>query len=146
MEDRIKELELERDRLLGTIEDKRLNKFSTTHSRVKAHYNRRITMLKKYGVEYPLQSEIIREKIKQTNLRKYGSNSILGNKEFREKYKINTNFQKLEVRRKTRQTSIMKYRVSHPQQSSIIKNKVRRTNLLKYGTPNGKGKRKCYDK
>lgn len=142
MEDKIKKLELERDRLLSITEDVRINKYSTTHSRIKSHYNRRIAMLKKYGVEYPLQSEIIREKIKQTNLRKYGSNSILGNKEFREKYEINTNFQKLEVRRKTRQTSIMKYRVSHPQKSPIIKNKIRRTNLLR---SNGKGNRKCYD-
>ena len=141
MEDRIKELELERDRLLCTTNDTRLDKYSTTHSRIKSHYNRRITMLRKYGVEYPLQSKEVREKIKETNLKKYGSNSILGNKEFREKYDINNNFQKLEVRRKTKQTSIMKYRVSHPQKSPIIKMKIRRTNLLKYGTPNGKGKR-----
>ena len=121
MEDKIRKLEQERDYILSTTEDKRLSKNSTIHSRIKCFYNRRISMLK------------------------YGSNSILGNKEFREKYDINTNFQKLEVRRKTKQTSIMKYRVSHPQKSPIIKMRIRRTNLLRYGTPNGKGKRKCYE-
>lgn len=141
MEEKIITLELERDRLLSVTKDERINKYSTTHSRIKSHYNRRICMLKKYGVEYPLQSKKIREKIKETNLSKYGSNSILGNKEFREKYEIDTNFQKLEVRIKTKQTSIMKYRVSHPQKSPIIKMKIRRTNMLRYGTPNGKGKK-----
>lgn len=141
MEDKIKNLELERDRLLSITKDVRINKYSTTHSRIKAHYNRKISMLKKYGVEYPLQSKEVREKIKETNLNKYGSNSILGNKEFREKYEINTNLQKLEVRIKTKQTSIMKYRVSHPQKSPIIKMKIRKTKMLRYGTPNGRGKK-----
>ena len=141
MEDKIKNLELERDRFLSIIEDIRINKYSTTHSRIKSHYNRRISMLKKYGVEYPLQSKEVREKIKETNQNRYGCNSILGNKEFREKYEINTNFQKLEVRIKTKQTSIMKYRVSHPQKSPIIKMKIRKTKMLRYGTPNGRGKR-----
>lgn len=138
MEDRIKNLEQERDYLLSTIEDKRLSKNSTIHSRIKCYYNRRISMLKKYDVEYPLQSKQIREKIKETNQKKYGSNSILGNKEFRVKYDINNNFQKSEVRKKTRQTNILKYRTSHPQKSPIVKMKIRRTNLLKYGTANGK--------
>ncbi len=141
MNDKIRKLELERDTLLSEVEDKRLNKFSTTHSRIKSHYNRRITMLKRYGVEYPLQSKEIRDKIKETNLKKYGSLSILGNKEFREKYDINNNFQKLEVKRKAKQTSIMKYRVSHPQKNPIIKMKIRKTKLKKYGTANGRGKR-----
>lgn len=92
MDDKIRLLEEERDSLLMKIADVRVNKFSTTHSRIKGLYNRRITMLKKYGVEYPLQSREIRRKIIDTNLEKYGSKSILGNKEFRDKYEIDTNF------------------------------------------------------
>lgn len=141
MNEKIERLGIKRDYLLLTTEDKRLNKYSTTHSRIKALYNRRITMLKKYGVEFPLQEKGIREKIKQTNLKKYGSSSILGNKEFREKYDINNNFKKLEVKRKTRQTSISKYRTSHPQQSPIVKMKIKRTKLLRYGTTNGRVKK-----
>ena len=105
MEDRIRKLEQERDYILSTTEDKRLSKNTTIHSRIKCFYNRRISMLKKYGVEYALQLKKVRDKINETNQKKYGCNSILGNKEFREKYDINTNFQKLEVRRKTKQTS-----------------------------------------
>lgn len=141
MDDKIRKLELERDTLLSNTEDERINRYSTTHSRIKSYYNRRITMLKRYGVEYLLQSKEVREKIKQTNLSKYGSNSILGNKEFREKYDINNNFKKLEVRRKSRWISIMKYRNLHPQQNLYVKLKIKRTNMLSYGTLNGRGKK-----
>ena len=55
MEDKIRKLEQERDYILSITEDKRLSKNSTTHSRIKCFYNRRISMLKKYGVEYVLQ-------------------------------------------------------------------------------------------
>lgn len=141
MKDKIKNLELERDYLLSCIKDSRINRYSTTHSRIKGIYNRRITMLKKYGVEYPLQLREIRNRIRETNIKKYGSNSILGNKDFREKYEININFQKMEVRRKTVKTNIAKYRVCHPQQSPFIKRKIRNTNMLRYGTSNGKKKK-----
>lgn len=133
MEDRIRTLELERDRLL-------LNSNDSSKSKINRLYNRRITSLKRYGVEYPLQSREIRKKIKETNLKKYGSNSILGNKEFRKKYDIDNNFKKLEVKRKTRQTSISKYRTSHPQQNPWVKAKIKRTKLLRYGSLNGRRK------
>lgn len=141
LEDRIRKLELERDTLLLSIEDTRINKYTTTHSRIKGLYNRRITMLKKYGVEYPLQSKEVREKIKETCLNKYGANSILGNEEFRKKYEINTNFKKLDVKRKMVRTSIEKYRVCHPQQNPFIKMKIKKTKMEKYGTLNGRGKK-----
>lgn len=131
MEDKIKKLESERDTLLSNTEDVRINKYSTTHSRIRGLYNRRITMLKKYGVEYPLQSKEVRNKIKETCLNKYGSNSILGNKEFRKKYKINTNFQKTDVKRKTVKTNIARYGVWHPQSNVYIKKKIKQTKLKK---------------
>ena len=140
-ENKIEFLEFKRDYLLSNTEDVRINKYSTTHSRVKGLYNRRISMLKKYGIEYPLQSKEVRERIKETCLEKYGSNSILGNKEFREKYEINNNLQKMDVRRKTVRTNIRKYRVCHPQQNPFIKKKIRDTNMFRYGTPNGRGKK-----
>jgi len=144
VEERIKKLELERDNLLKNTENIKLTRNSSTHSKIKALYNRRITMLKKYEVEYGFQSKEIREKIKKTNLNKYGSNSILGNKDFREKHDIDNNFKKMEIKRKIKETSILKYRTSHPQKSPIIKNKIKRTNLLRYGTTNGK-KREIVD-
>ena len=135
VEDKIKRLELKRDNLLSTtIED-------SLKSKIKSSYNRRIAMLKKYGVEYPLQSKEIRDKIIKTNIEKYGSKSILGNKEFREKYDINNNFKKIDVKRKTMQTSIRKYRVAHPQQNPFIKLKIKKTKLLRYGTANGRRKK-----
>ena len=146
MEERIKELELERDNLLKNTLDIRLTKNNTTHSRIKASFNSRISMLKKYGVEYGFRSKEIRSKIHQSNLNKYGSNSILGNKEFREKYDINNNFKKIEVKRKIRNTSFLKYGVSHPQKHFIIKDRIRRTSLLRYGTANGRAPGTKYNK
>ena len=138
MEERIKELELERDNLLRTTDDIRLTRNSTTHSRIKALYNRRITMLRKYGVEYGFQSKEIRVKIHETNLMKYGSLSILGNDEFRKQYDINNNFRKFEIKKKSRITCSSRYGVWYPTKSFRIRAKVRQTNLQRYGTPNGK--------
>ena len=51
IEKRIKELEQQRDKELLNIEEIRLNKRQTTHSKIKSRYNNKINCLKKYGVE-----------------------------------------------------------------------------------------------
>lgn len=84
------------------------------------------TNLKKYGVEFPLQqlkkenSEIY-QKISQTCINKFGIDSPLKNKEVREKIK---------------QTNIQKYGVDYLFKSNIIKEKIKQTNIQKYGVDN----------
>lgn len=84
------------------------------------------TNLKKYGVEFPLQqlkkenSEIY-QKISQTCINKFGVDSPLKNKEVREKIK---------------QTNIQKYGVDYLFKSNIIKEKIKQTNIQKYGVDN----------
>lgn len=74
------------------------------------------TNLKKYGVENPWQSEEIREKIRQTNLKRYGRTNIgqFGTPEHRN-------------------AMIRKYGVDHNMKLKIFVDKARQTNLKKYG-------------
>jgi hypothetical protein len=44
--------------------------------------------IKKWGIEYPIMLDVIKEKSKQTSLEKYGVNHISKNENFRKKYKI----------------------------------------------------------
>ena len=84
------------------------------------------TNLKKFGVEFPLQqlkkenSEIY-QKISQTCINKFGVDSPLKNKEVREKIK---------------QTNIQKYGVDSPLKNKEIREKIKQTNIQKYGVDN----------
>ena len=81
------------------------------------------TNLKKFGVEFPLQqlkkeNNEIYQKISQTCINKFGVDSPLKNKEVREKIK---------------QTNIQKYGVDNLFKNDIIKEKIKQTNIQKYG-------------
>lgn len=81
------------------------------------------TNLKKFGVEFPLQqlkkeNSKIYQKISQTCINKFGIDSPLKNKEVREKIK---------------QTNIQKYGVDNLFKNDIIKEKIKQTNIQKYG-------------
>ena len=84
------------------------------------------TNLKKFGVEFPLQqlkkenSEIY-QKISQTCINKFGVDSLLKNKEVREKIK---------------QNNIYKYGVDNPLKNKEIREKIKQTNIQKYGVDN----------
>ena len=84
------------------------------------------TNLKKFGVEFPLQqlkkenSEIY-QKISQTCINKFGVDSPLKNKEVREKIK---------------QTNIQRYGVDNPLKNKEIREKIKQTNIQKYGVDN----------
>jgi len=79
---------------------------------------RRQTCLKKYGVEHPTQALEVKEKTKQTCLKKYGV----------------INIAQLEgVQEKRKQTCLKKYGVEYSSQAPEVKEKVRQTCLKKYG-------------
>ena len=84
------------------------------------------TNLKKFGVEFPLQqlkkenSEIY-QKISQTCINKFDVDSPLKNKEVKEKIK---------------QTNIQKYGVDNPLKNKEIREKIKQTNIQKYGVDN----------
>ena len=84
------------------------------------------TNLKKFGVEFPLQqlkkenSEIY-QKISQTCINKFGVDYPLKNKEVREKIK---------------QANIQRYGVDNPLKNKEIREKIKQTNIQKYGVDN----------
>lgn len=98
------------------------DKYGVNHpSQVIEFYNKiRQTNIEKTGYESHLLSPIIREKIKETNLEKYGGHPMK-NKNILDNM-INTNLQKYGY----------KFILSIPEKRELIKN----TNLLKYGVTN----------
>ena len=79
------------------------------------------TVLERYGVENPSQSEKVKMKKKQTNLDKRG---------------VENPFQAENVREKIKQTILYRYGVEHPSQAQEIKEKKKQTNLHKRGVEN----------
>ena len=76
------------------------------------------TNIEKYGVENVFQSEEIKEKIKQTNINKYGVyNPLLSD----------------EIQSKIKQANKEKYGNELIGKSKIIQNKIKETNIEKYG-------------
>ena len=99
--------------------------------------------LERHGVEYPQQSEIIRNKSRLTLLQNYGVDSPLKSETIRNKTKT-TNLENTgkeypsqikEIRDKIKNTLLENYGVDNPLKSELIKEKVRNTNLDIYGTP-----------
>ena len=113
--------------------------------------------LEKYGVKSTNQLNSKKEKVKQTNLEKYGvenpfQDSERMKKAYREKLGVDNPFQSEEVKEKTKQTKLKrygnanyrndekikqtnleKYGVEHNWQSDEVKEKIKQTNLKRYG-------------
>lgn len=75
------------------------------------------TNLKKYGVEFPAQNKIIKEKGLNILKEKYGGIGL----------------NSTSIKEKVRQTNIQKYGVENPFQSEKVKEKSKQTCLSKYG-------------
>ena len=78
----------------------------------------RETNLERYGVEYSSQNENIKNKIKETNIERYGVENTFQYKDFIEKSK---------------KTNLDRYGVEHVTQNIEIYNKIRETNIERYG-------------
>ena len=76
------------------------------------------TCLRKYGTTSPGQNEEVKKKSKQTCLIKYGT-----------QYTFQSNI----IRNKSKETLIKKYGVDHPSKIEDIKNKIKNTKNEKYG-------------
>lgn len=79
------------------------------------------TNLEKYGVENPFQNEEIKDKIKSTNIKNLGVEYPSQSKEVREKIKT---------------TNLEKFGVENPFQNESVKEKIKQTNVKKYGVEN----------
>jgi len=125
-----------------------------------SHEKSKKTCLLNYGVESPLQSSIIMDKINNTNLEKYGFERASQSDKVKNKIKNSHNsfdnlkkdtiltkvkttnlkkygvenvFQNIDIKNKQKQTCLNKYTVENVFQNSEIKIKIKETNKLKYG-------------
>ena len=89
------------------------------------------TNLKRYGVENALQNEKIKEKQKQTNLKKYGVECVMQNEE---------------VKNKIKQTMLKKHGVEHPIQNKEIHDRIKATCKERYGVENAMQNEKIKNK
>ena len=105
---------------------------------------REITCELKYGVPYLSQSLDMINKIKTTNLEKYGDTCPLRNKVIKEKakqtcldkYGVENPFQNEDVKIKIKTTNLEKYGDTCPLRNKVIKEKAKQTCLDKYGVEN----------
>jgi len=112
------------------------------------------TMLKKYGVEYPSQSESIRQKIKSGFIEKYGVDNPSKTQEVKNKM-IATNLKRYgvkyvvfdkKIKSKMIATNLEKYGVDNPIKNDEIRNKIKQTNIQKYGVDNPAKNIDCINK
>lgn len=101
-------------------------------------YNKLIK--EKYGVDNVFQSEIIKEKIKKTNLERYNveyaAQSDLVKNKLRDAYNKKSPQEKFEILEKQRKSFNERYGTDWGLQSEEIKEKIKETNLKKYGAEN----------
>lgn len=94
-------------------------------------FNRRKTMLERYGVEHPLQSKEIREKAEQTCLDRYGVRNVSLDANMREKISKAVSSEAAQCKR--RSTSRQHYGTDYPAQSDQVISKMKSTCLERYG-------------
>ena len=127
------------------------------------------TCIKKYGVEYAITNDNIKNKIQeklktqykdiaikscQTKLKRYGdenyNNSEKSKQTCLEKYGTEHPAQNEQIKEKIKQTCLKKYGVEYSLQSDIVKEKSEKTKLEKYGDPHfinhEKYKQTCLEK
>jgi hypothetical protein len=74
-----------------------------------------------YDVENPMHSIEVKEKVRRTNLKRYG---------------VSNPFQSTSVKEKSKQTCLERFGVENVMQSSDIREIAKRTNIEKYGVEN----------
>jgi hypothetical protein len=99
------------------------------------------TCLKNFGVEWPTQSEIVRNRMKDNNQQKYGTENVFQVEIFKDKVK-QTNLQKrgvewpmmsTEVKETRRINTLERYGVENTTQLEEVKEKIKQTCIEKYG-------------
>jgi hypothetical protein len=99
--------------------------------------------LKNHGVEWMNQLDSTKEKIKNSLVEKWGGVGNASDKIFEkmkitnlERYGVEYTSQNLEIKEKTKRTFMEKYGVENPSQNGNIQEQKRKTNLIKYGFSN----------
>ena len=118
-----------------------LDKYSITKPKELNIKKRKETSLKKYGVDIPAKSDVIKERNKKKNLEKYGTEYFFQSDEFKRKAKetwknnlgVDNPFKSEDVREKIKETNLRKYGTEYVLSSNDIRKKIKETNIKKYG-------------
>lgn len=102
---------------------------------------RKETCLEKWGVENPMQSEEIKDKLKNSLLEAYGVDHYSKTEEFKQKYKdtcllkwgVDNTFKSEKVKEKIKYSNLEKFGVEYPQQNLEIKEKTTKSFQDVYG-------------
>lgn len=105
--------------------------------------SRDCTFIKKYGGN-PFQSDSVKSKIKETNLRKYGVENVMSLDSTKskiratsiERYGVDNPMKSDSVKFKSKESSLSKYGVSHPKKSEEVKRRCEKSLVEKYGVRN----------
>lgn len=105
---------------------------------------KKVTNLKRYGVEHVLQAKSVKNKSKKTCLKKYGNEYITKTKEWKSKvkqtllnkYNVTSPNQIPDVRDRIKKTTLARYGTEHPLQNPTILNKQQTTMFTKFGKKN----------
>lgn len=101
------------------------------------HKKSKETFIEKYGVDNPLKIDKIKQKVKETNLKKYGQITFTGTPEYKEKlkehYGVENVYQLEYVKEKIKQTNLKHFDKEYPMQNENIRKKSEETCLKKYG-------------
>ena len=128
----------EKDKIMEKVKDTKEKKYGsgTYNNSEKAT----VTCLERYGCERPCKSEIIKNKMIQTNLQKYGHTSPTANKEIQKKVKKTKlerySDENYNGREKAKETCIIKYGTDNPSKNDQIKEKITK-NAISVRTKNG---------
>lgn len=103
------------------------------------------TVKENYGEEYtsPSQVQEVKEKIKKTNIKKYGVENVFQSEDIKrkivetnnEKYGVDYYTQTDEHKERIKETNLNKYGVEFASQADIVKDKTKETNFKRYGVP-----------
>lgn len=106
--------------------------------------SRKETCLKKYGVDNPSKSEFIKDKVKKTNLSKFGVEYPLQSKQiisslkekFMQKWGVDNPSKVSEIRKKAKDTIFRKYGVEHAMHNLEIQENLKSHFVKKFGVTN----------
>ena len=121
--------------------NKNIQKYNVYTCSEKCSFFKKIaTNNEQYGCDYTFQSEIIKNKIKETCIKKYGVEKPHQNKEIREKFYKTCEFlykdKNYNNRIKYKLTCLNRFGVDNPSKNEDIKKKRKETCIKKYGVDN----------
>lgn len=114
------------------------NKAAQSRPEVKAKVKN--TVLSRYG-GYTMQSDTLKEKVRHTNIKKYGVENVFQNETIKEKikqtyksrYGVEYPGQSVEIKKKMTNSIMEHYGVEHPCQSDAVIEKYKQTFKSRYG-------------